>query len=259
MSATLREQQTAFARALRNGESPNPALLQTGGSGGAARFGIYLHGYRVRMTEALQENYPVLASVLGDDAFAQLAADFLRDRPSNHASIRWFGAALADYVSENPASLPHPALHDLIRMEWALGTAFDSTDAIPLTFADMTKVAPEDWPSLRFAAHPSLRLLAMQWAVEPVWVALHDDPDADTGAPEQLAHVLLVWREEFVNKWRSLDEREAMLLQALLDGASFGELCELGSTRYPDDDNIAATLATHLRGWIDAGMLVSYP
>ena len=38
----------------------------------AARLGIYRNAYRVRLTEALDDTYPVLHALLGDEVFVAL-------------------------------------------------------------------------------------------------------------------------------------------------------------------------------------------
>ncbi len=261
MSDALVRQQQEFAAAVRAARPPESGLLQDTPAGEPARFHIYQNAYRIRMVEALKENYPVLASVLGDDEFAGFAAGFLQTCPSQTASIRWFGAQLADYVAAHPDTLPHPALLDLIRMEWALSVAFDSPDAKPLTVADLAAVAPESWPGLSFVVHPSVQLIHVDWNVEPIWTALAADPDAATDAPEAAPHYLLVWRAGHVNYWRSVSDEEAGLLTALMQGSNFGDLCDLcgqqlNSGQSDNAGTAAVTVAGYLRTWVDATLLL---
>ncbi|MET3106495.1 hypothetical protein AAKU67_001207 [Oxalobacteraceae bacterium GrIS 2.11] len=251
MSSTLHGQQQQFADALQNDASCS--LFKPTPQGTAPRLFVYSDAYRIRLGEALKENYPVLARVLGDDGFADLANAFLRDNPSRTASIRWFGTALANYVERTDDVLPHPALGDLIRMEWALNTAFDAADATPLTVADMLTLAPEAWPDLQFLPHPSLRLLALEWNVEPLWTAVTADENAEAEPPEPLQHHLLIWRVEYRTLWRSVEAIEAQLLNATLAGHSFAELCETAAESNPDA--AAETVAGYLRIWVEAGML----
>lgn len=257
--AQLVAQQQDLATAIRSDAAPVSQLLQPTPQGGPARLHIYSNAYRARLGEALQENYPVLARVLGDDAFADLAAAFLSSHPSRTPSIRWFGAALAEFVEHNPDALPHPSLRDLIRMEWALNTAFDAADATPLKVADMLTLAPEDWPSLRFVVHPTLHLLSMNWNVEPLWTALSADEHADTEPPEELPHHLLIWRGEHRMQWRSVAPLEARLLQSTIDGNSFAALCDISveATSEGANPDAARTVAEYLRIWIEAGLIAT--
>ena len=251
MTSELRGQQQEFANAIRFDAACT--LFKLTPQGQPARLHIYGDAYRIRLGLALKENYPVLASVLGDDGFADLAREFLRARPSTTPSIRWFGAALTDYAAQEVHALPHPALIDLIRMEWALNTAFDAADSEPLTVAEMLTLSPETWPSLRFEVHPSLRLLQLSWNVEPLWTVLSADKNAETAPPEAYEHHLLIWRIAHRTQWRSVEPVEALLLGATISGCSFAELCESAAQYH--GTGAAETVAGYLRIWVEAGLL----
>lgn len=252
---SLADQQRRFAAAIF-GETPPDAAGASPGADTAPLWqpgsqpGIYHEAYRARLVEAMRSNYPVLHRVLGDEDFAALVLDYLGAQPSREPSIRWFGDRLAEHLARDAAALPHPSLLDMVRMEWALGTSFDAPDAAPLEAGDLGAIEPARWPSLRFAAHPSLRLLALEWAVEPTWRALTHDEDAQADAPEPLAHRLLVWRQQLETRWRSLPDDEADALQACLAGETFEKLCES-----LQGDDAAARAAAWLRRWIDDGLL----
>lgn len=255
MNGTLADRQRTFAAVITSDQAVDAAqsLFRPTPQGGPPRLDIYRNAYRARLTGALRDNYPVLHRVLGDEAFDQLAADFIAARPSRQPSIRWFGAVLGDHLQESAEQLPHPALVDLARMEWALSTAFDAADATPLQVQDLLAIAPQDWPAMRFQPLPSLRLIALSWAVEPLWSALSADENATTDAPEALDHHLLVWRRDEQTQWRSVAPFEALLLDACIGGRNFADLCELALAE--SGDNAAAEVAGYLRVWVEAGLL----
>ncbi len=251
----LAAQQRALAALLLAEPSPAaPAWLRARG-GRRPRVDVYHHAYRARLTEALRSNYPVRHRVLGDEAFAALAERHLADRPSRRPSIRWFGEALPDWLAARPDALPHPALVDLARMEWALGLSFDAADAAPLALADLAAQPPGHWPAMRFAAHPSVTLLSLDWAVEPIWRQLTADEQAASPAPAPRRHHLLVWRHGLDSRWRSVEADEAVLLSACLAGEPFAALCD--RARSSHGDAAAARLAAALRRWVDDGLLVA--
>lgn len=254
-STDLLDQQRAFAALLLADEAPATTPLLRAVKGQPPRIGVYHHAYRARLIEALRSNLPVLHRVLGDDDFAELALTYLAEQPSRQPSIRWFGGGLPAWLALHPEALPHPALADLAAMEWALGCSFDAADATPLQFADLAAMPPEQWPDARFAAHPSVHLLALQWAVEPIWQALTNDEEAATDEPEALEHRLLIWRQGLETRWRSLQPDEAAVLSACLAGESFAALCELAVDT--QGDNAPAWVASALRRWVDDGLLVS--
>jgi hypothetical protein len=251
---SLLAQQQAFAALLdADGPAVDPTLLRAN-AGHPARLDVYHHAYRARLVEALRSNYPVLNRVLGDEAFRELALGYLVDHPSRRPSIRWFGDKLPAWAALHPQALPHPSLVDLAAMEWALGLSFDAADVAPLTFDELAALPAEDWPEARFAAHPSVTLLALRWAVEPTWRALTDDENASSAEPHEHAHTLLVWRQGLDTQWRSLDPEEARALAGCLGGEAFATLCEGAfATR---GDAAPAWVASALRRWVDDGLLV---
>lgn len=255
-TATLARQQLELAAAIRDNATTSDTLLQATPQGSLARLHIYSHAYRSRLGEALKENYPVLARVLGDDDFAVLANAFLDAYPSHTPSIRWFGARLTEFIAQHPDLLPHPSLADLIRMEWALNTAFDAADADPLKVDALLALDPETWPTLRFEVHPSVRLLASDWNVEPLWTALTADENAETEPPEEFQHHLLIWRVAHRTQWRSVKPEEATLLQTIQEENDFTRLCAIAGTFA--GDNASAIAAGYLRHWVESGLLAGY-
>lgn len=251
----LRQRQRQFAAGLAGPRRDVLDALLRPLCGQSPRSSVYRHAYRARLTAALRSNHPVLHRVLGDDGFDAMAEAYLAEQPSQQPSIRWFGHRLADWLqSRAHAGEQPPALADLARMEWALGLSFDAADAPACPPTRLAALPAANWPAQRFAPHPSVQLLDLHWAVEPLWQALTQDPDADTDAPQPQAHVLLVWRAGLDTRWRSLPDDEAGLLRQTLAGDSVARLCETAAGSH--GDRAAATVAAALQRWLAAGLLV---
>lgn len=257
----LRAQQQALQAAISEQASAATLLQEAQPGKGLA---IYREAYTARLLAALRDNFTVLHRALGDDDFEALGLAFIRAQPSGTPSIRWFGAGLADFMAgDYAAELAHRCMVDFARMDWALRAAFDSADAPTLGFEQIAGVAADDWPGLRFELHPSVQLLALNWAIEPAWSALRaHEPDSDEEAPElsepvALDHVLLVWRAGLETQWRSLEPLEARLLQALQAGQDFEALGQwvaqtVGAEQAP------AMLVQTLQGWLAGGLLMAF-
>ncbi len=252
---SLPELQRAFKQTLMayQADASSSPALQNILSG---RFEIYGEAYKSRLLEALKSNFPALHRVLGDEAFRDLAHRFVDVSPSAYRSIRWFGRELEKIVQDDESLLPHPALIDLLRMDWALGIAFDAADVEPVSEADLAQVAPQDWAALSFAFHPSLTLLKLDWAVEPIWRAVTNDENAEAPEPIADSHYLLVWREALEAKWRIVDENEALALSMLKQGKRFGELCEYLAAE--GNETVAVVMAAqYLKRWVLDRVLIA--
>ena len=263
MSAGLLiEQQRRLSRAVVEDD-----LAEATSAGGLLRpraggslLPLYRHAYRARLVAALRENHEGLPRVMGDEAFDALAQAYLSTYPSRHPSIRWFGEYLADFMQARPALALHPSLADLARMEWALRTAFDAADAVPIRAEALQALEAQAWPGLRFVLLPSVRLVTLHWAVEPLWRALKAqtvqpaDGEPALPEPEPSEHCLLTWRPDLETRWRSLERLEAMLLRAVFDRQPFAVLCTRAAAAVGEADAATAVVAA-LQGWLAEGLI----
>jgi len=245
--SSLQAQQQALQRAILGagdgGVSPLPGLE------------VYRHAVPARLTAALRDNYLVLHRAMGDEDFDALANAYLQRHPSQRPSIRWFGHRLAEFMADWEP-LAHPALADMARMDWALRDAFDALDAQALH--GLTSLDERT----RFALHPSVRLVTLEWAVEPAWRALRlaitqeSEDDPELPEPEEQTHTLLVWRLGLEVRWRSLDALEADLLSALQEeGADFAALGERAAA-HVGEEAAPAALVQALQTWLAEGLLL---
>jgi hypothetical protein len=219
---------------------------------------IYRHAYRARLIGALRDNFGVLPRAMGDEAFDALATAYVDQHPSREPSIRWFGDRLAEFMATDGGLVPHPALVDLARMEWALRGAFDAADGPLLTREALAALPAEAWPQLVLRLHPSVQRLQLDWAVEPAWKALHDEDGEPTlPEPQPLPHTLLVWRPVLDTRWRSAESAlEAVLLDAVADGEPFAALCERAA-QAEGEAAAAARVVSALQQWVAEGLLAA--
>src|SRR5258708_21073248 len=141
----------------------------------ADRLGIYRNAYRVRLIDALDDTYPVLHALLGDEVFAALGEEFVSAHPSVHRSIRWYGGELAEFLGQSPPYAEQPILAELALLEWTLAEAFDAADAEPVQRAVLSAVDASAWSDLHFEFPPSLRRLHPCLNPTSVWQAMSHD------------------------------------------------------------------------------------
>jgi hypothetical protein len=221
----------------------------------ALRLAIYGDGYRVRLIEALEDTYPKLHTLLGDEVFVALGAAFVAAHPSVHRSIRWYGRELAQFLERRPPHDAQPLLAELALLEWTLSEVFDSADAQSLERAAFTAIDPAAWSELEFEFHPSLRRLELHWNTAAAWQALDrgEAPRPPERAP--LPVPWLLWRRELKNYFRSLTAEEAAALDLARGGGNFGAMCEALCAWLPEDE-IPLRAAGLLGAWADSGIVI---
>jgi hypothetical protein len=101
-----------------------------------------------------------------------------------------------------------------------------------------------------------VRRLALSWNAPQIWKAVTDGADVPEVefSPEPVAWLL--WRRDLRTYFRSLQPGEAGALEAARDGQSFGELCDLLSAQF-GEEQAPATAAGFLRDWVESGLLTA--
>jgi len=240
----MRAEEGIFTEAVAGGKVPL-----------ALRFHIYGEAYRLRLLDALAANYPVLQHFCGSEHFTKLGLHYLDAHPSTFRSIRWFGDGLAVFLNEHPDYQSHPYLAELAAFEWAMTESFDAADQETVDLSAVLSLAPEAWAEMCLSAHPSTRFLHFSWNVVAIWQALSQEKPAPVPQQSEKPGAWLLWRHHLTNQFCALPADEAAALQALLQGKTFGELCEI---LYQQDEDPQAPMkaASFLKGWLASGLIV---
>src|SRR5216684_2592801 len=88
------------------------------------RLEIYANMFVWRQIDALREDFPKLAQLLGDEGFYATAEKYLRVHPSTHPSLGQLGRQFASFLAETGGHRPDVA--DLAVLEWARCEVFET-------------------------------------------------------------------------------------------------------------------------------------
>lgn len=219
------------------------------------RLNIYRDAYKLRLIECLTTNFPGVHLYLGTQEFEKLCAAYIAAHPSTYKSIRWYGDALAHFIKHHYTQ-DAAYLAELTDFEWKVGLAFDAADEEVIQVEAMAQVPPEDWAGLQFIPHPSLHRMNYFWNVVPVWQALTHEQTLPEIEQKQQAKAWVLWRApDYQVKFKHLSDQEAWAIDVMIQGLSFGELCE-GLCNWFDAEEVGMHAATYLKSWITNGLLV---
>jgi hypothetical protein len=213
------------------------------------RVEIYARMYLFRLADAVAEDVPHTARLLGHDAFVEAVRDYLRENPSRSPDIgqvgRLFGAWLR---SRNGIRSDLPDLALLERARSEVRTAADA----PVAGAEaLQSLPPEALPGARFLFSPSLRLLRLQHDVRPLWDALEAEGEAPAPVPGPTT--LVVWRQEFKVFHTGLSEPEARALMVAREGGSLEDVCAtFAGELEPAQAAFKTVLSWFADGWVAA-------
>jgi len=254
---SLHETQALVMGALR-GAPPAlslGALLRPGrGVAPERRLQVYRNNLHASLGAALEAVYPVLARLVGEAFFRQLARGYVERHPSRSGNLHEFGAQMPAFLTAQASLSDYPYLADVAALEWAGHEVYHEADDTPFDIAALGALDDEARTRLRLHLQPATRFVASAYPVLSIWKA--NQADAAPGAPVSLDQGdvrLLVARSGFVVEFRILGIAEDRWLRALAKGRTLGAAVAAALGLDPSFD-LGATLGRHLaagsfRGW----------
>lgn len=219
------------------------------------RLQIYHEAYRLRLIDALRNDYPALERYLGNDEFVKLASEFIVRYPSHHPSLRWLGEKLPVFLRAHFHWQEHIHIVELAEFEWAQAMAFDAADTGIATLDDVRALQPEQWMSMTLKFHPSLQLLTCFSNAPTLWHSLIKDEAAIDLDTSQEVQDWLIWREELQVVYRPLEKPEAWALHTFLSKKNFTDVC--GSLcDWFAEEQVPMQAAQYLQQWIRSGLVI---
>jgi len=261
---SLREVQESFFRSIARvpgGGSANfdPALVEIvegrGQLGPQARIDIYAQMYCARLLEVLHEDFPRVAAILGCERFDAIVRAYLACHPSTQPSLRHLGHRFAAFLDTREEVRVLPFLSDLARLEWARLEVFDAPEGKLLRIEELQRLAPDEWPGLRFHLIPAFQMLQSDWPVQEIWAAAEEE----TPQHERLCREttdLRVWREGFAVYHAKIDAAEQKALDCIGAGEPFATVCAALELLLPAEEAVPTAGGLLLR-WIEDGILTS--
>ena len=217
-----------------------------------ARLEIYRRNVLATLHDALAAAYPVVQRLVGTGFFREAAERFARAVPSRSGDLHLFGGGFAAFLADYPHARSLPWLADVARLEWACHESHYAADAAAFDFAALARVPAERHGEIRFALHPSVRLVRSDHPVVAIWEANQADRD---GTPERDAgpDYAVVHRESGAARPRRIERGEWEFLERLAAGATLAAASEA-----PGDEEAARFLAAALARYVAAGIISGF-
>lgn len=254
--STLAQLQAALsAHILHQAPTINEAIVGDARADAATRLAIYAQAYRLRLLEVLQDEHPGLRALLGDEDCEAALRAFIEVRPSPHRNVRWYGAALADFMRQQAFGTQPQASVQMAQLEWTLTLAFDAPDQPLLRIETLATLAPEQWPLLPLRLAPHWHDCALDYNLAAIRLAC-DQQQTPPELCETTTTRWAIWRRALGVRYRALEADEAELIPQLQAGIDFGGLCEALAAWHPEDE-VALRAAGLLRRWVEDEWLLA--
>ena len=217
------------------------------------RVNIYADAYFYRLLECLGEDFPTTLAVLGEDNFAALVRGYLLEYRPTEPSIVYAGLYLADFLNRHPFSERWPFVAELARLERAVLDVFHAADAPALRVEALRAIPSGEWPAVKLRAHPAVEIVHGEWRITDLLDAV--EHGREWTDPEHREASVLVWRQNALVHYRSLEpvERDALVLVS--KGASLAAVCEAVAAGAQETNHVG--LIGHLLArWLADGIIM---
>lgn len=250
MSALANLQQVLQTHLLREDEQILSRLVLPVKGTVHERLAVYSNAYVWRLVDALDQEYGLLAKLLGDEAFIELAEAFIDVYPSQFYSIAKFSEPLAQFLVEYAPYSEQPHLSELVQLIKALITSLEAADAPCLNFEALAHVAEQNWPSLCFKFHPSVQYFSFNYNSYEIWKALVQEKSVPE--VQMTKNHCVVWRKGLQSYAVALTEAEALVLNRLQQGFCFADVCEAVYDKgFMGESKAASFVANLLQNWLN--------
>jgi hypothetical protein len=194
----------------------------------AEQVDIYRRQYWLRHLDALADDYPGVAYLLGEEGFDAFLRAYLVAHPPRHKSLRDLGSDIVAFSVGYafPAALRDVAL-EMIAYEHAFIDLFDGAEPPPLDPQKITSMPEDAWERARIVIHPLLVRRPVRFAVHRLRLeAKSTDAPPLAEAPLPAPANLVLFRDDNLIRFEELDATPFALLEALARGEALGPACE---------------------------------
>lgn len=224
---------------------------------------IYREQFWSRHFDALAEDYPGLAALVGARAFDDFVTAYLTACPPRHPSLRdlgdrivafaesWQGFAPVTMGGDPPSPPAHRAAAiEMVRYENALVDVFDGPEPPALDAAKLASVPEDAWDRARVVLAPLVVRMRLAYPVHTFRIAARaaaDAGDPPPPAPAPRSVCLALYRRDLVVTYEELDPVAFALLEALAEGDPLPRACERAGAGL--DDDATAELGAKVGVW----------
>ncbi|MFT3773036.1 MAG: DNA-binding domain-containing protein [Minicystis sp.] len=213
---------------------------------------IYRRQFWLRHFDALAEDYPGLAALLGADAFDAFVTAYLTACPPRHPSLRDLGDRIVSFAEGYGGfeAEKRAAALEMVRYENAIVDVFDGAEPPPLDARKLAAMPADGWDRARIVLSPLLVRARLAYPVHTYRVEARAAADESEPAPPFPAPrpvCLALFRRELVVSFEELSPEAFTLLEALAEGAPLPRACERAAAGL--DEAAAAALGAQVGAW----------
>jgi hypothetical protein len=222
------------------------------------RLAAYVNAYPARIFEALDESVPAVRHLAGDTAFGEIVRRYASRVPRGIYSLSDVGAELPGLLASDSIGQRLPFLADLAALEWRIALAFHAHQRSPFDASLLAGWGLEQWEGATIELQSSVAVVRSAWPILDLW-NLRETPISEIDLElAGRAQTVLVSRDGFSVSCDLVENAQAVVLEALLEGVTLGVALERLATTSTEgaDESTASAVSTWFSAWTARGLIV---
>jgi hypothetical protein len=216
-----------------------------------ASLAVYRNTSRLGAISAIADNFPTVRRIVGAQAMAILAGEFVEAHPPRSPVLADYGADFPCWLADHPLAedldyLPAVAQIDRLRVESHL-----AEDAPVFELEDLVRLTAEQWSRCRVTLHPATRVGWFAIPAPSIWTA-HLEDEIGEIAPEWRPEGILIARRNGAVGGCVIDGCGHRILHGLRLGETVGHAALAASRLHP-----AGNISRAFRKIVSSGALTS--
>jgi Putative DNA-binding domain len=242
--------ETSFAEALLKADRPLPVgITARHAAVPTRRFAVYRNNVVAGLVKAIQNRFPAVAKIVGEEFFIAMARLFVTEHPPRSPLLATYGDEFAGFITGFEPARELPYLADVARIEAARTRSYHAADTTPIDAGRFATLDPGTVAGIRIDLHPSLEIVRSPHPIVTIW-AMNSGERALEPIERWRGEDALVARPYLEVEVRVLPPGGAAFLFALAANSTLGEAAEAAVT---DDSNF--DLTANLAGLIGSGLV----
>ncbi|MCY4288955.1 MAG: DNA-binding domain-containing protein [Aestuariivita sp.] len=213
--------QDRFFSGLFDPQAPVPTGLLDGHQRPAGkRYNVYRNNVVTSLITALQDGFPAITKLLGEENMRNLAHAYARKHVPQSRIMMHYGQRLPEFIANTKQLSNLPYLSDVARLELELRRSYHAADSVPIDPGVIDALDPTALTITCFELAPSLGLICSSWPIYSIWARAIEDADREVVATAQ---DVLVMRPNYDPELTVLSSGGAEFVEQVRRGEPLGK------------------------------------
>ena len=134
-----------------------------------ARLSVYQNNFFYSLIEILQEAFPTINKLTGEEFFKALAKTYIQKSPPANPLLFEYGDQFSNFVRQSPQLAAYPYMADVAQLDWLRHCAYYAPEPKPLTANDFSNIDINLLVDAKLKFHPTVGIVMSDYAIFSIW------------------------------------------------------------------------------------------